>query len=138
LARVLDPYFNSNGDIEKLREMMKETGAIISGSTALQFFARDTYCDSDLDIYVEDTKSQIAQLFLTSLGYKILQNAIGTNDGLEPGDGYPGELEIEKVITLVKPGIAQFVQLVCTKREPVVAILQFHSSKSLIHSSTIF
>jgi hypothetical protein len=138
LARVIEPYFDSHHDVQTVREMMKETGAIISGSTALQFFARETYGDSDLDIYVEDTKWKSALSCLTNLGYKVLPNAIGTNDGVEPGDGYPGELEIEKVITLVKGGIARFIQLICTKREPVLGVLQFHSSKSSIRSTNSF
>jgi hypothetical protein len=130
LAHVIGPYFDSHHDVQTIREMMKETGAIISGSTALQFFARETYGDSDLDIYVEDNNSNMSLSCLMNLGYNVLPNAIGTKDGLEPGDGYPGELEIEKVITLVKQGNARFVQLVCTRREPVLAVLQFHSSKS--------
>ena len=41
----------------------------ISGSTALQFFDRSCYADSDLDIYVEHRYCKPIALWLESIGY---------------------------------------------------------------------
>jgi hypothetical protein len=52
--------------------MMRETGAIlVSGSTALQLFARRSfYEDSDLDVYVERTDYDNAMHLMMLAGFR--------------------------------------------------------------------
>ncbi|KAF8339457.1 hypothetical protein F5887DRAFT_889107, partial [Amanita rubescens] len=69
LSRILSPYTTSNTEVDLFRYMMLLTGAIISGSTAFQAFARIQYDDSDLDLYVHCTKAAIVQTFLATLAY---------------------------------------------------------------------
>ncbi|KAJ7216097.1 hypothetical protein GGX14DRAFT_607323, partial [Mycena pura] len=40
LLRLLSPFFGDATEVEKFRLMAAHTGALISGSTALQFFNR--------------------------------------------------------------------------------------------------
>ena len=109
---------------------MHNTGAIISGSSALQIFARVHYDESDLDLYVEETKAYSVSLCLSGLGYSRLESNIATKDSLDPGDSYPGKTEIERVETFRHHESERIVQLINTVREPIFAVLQFHSSTS--------
>ncbi|KAF8333315.1 hypothetical protein F5887DRAFT_922077 [Amanita rubescens] len=128
LSRILEPYIGNENEIELFRGMMRKTGAVISGSTALQAFARVQYDDSDLDLYVDRSRTGPVRTFLTILGYARLELSRGTNDSLEEGDGYPGKTEINSVDTYVKKGCDRIIQLIGTERDPVFAILQFHST----------
>lgn len=47
---LLAPFLSHVNDF---RVMQSRTGALISGSTALQLFNRDRYAEADLDVYVE-------------------------------------------------------------------------------------
>ena len=104
------------------------TGAIISGSSVLQVFVRVQYEESDLDLYVEESKAHLVSLCLKNLGYSRLVFGVGTKDSLDPGDGYPGKTETKRVDTFVHQESRRIVQLINTVREPIFAILQFHSS----------
>jgi hypothetical protein len=132
LSRILDPYISSAHQVEEFREMMHKTGAIISGSSVLQVFAWVHYDESDLDLYVEASRSQPVSSCLINLGYSRLETNIGMKEGLDPGDGYPGQTEIQHVETYGTDASNRIIQLINTLREPVFAILEFHSSKSLL------
>ena len=68
LEHVLGSYFTSPQILE-FRRLQFETGMFISGSTALQFFDRTVYPDSDLDLYVERRYHVPIALWLESIGY---------------------------------------------------------------------
>ena len=57
VEKVLDKFFppyQSNFLLPaEFRQVQASSGAIISGSTAVQFFARTRYPESDLDVYVD-------------------------------------------------------------------------------------
>ena len=55
-----------------LREVMRDHGAVISGSVALQFFERTCWKESDLDLFVvgEDGAVALGQHLETREGYK--------------------------------------------------------------------
>jgi hypothetical protein len=59
-----------------LRAQLRETHAIISGSFAVQFFDRDTYPDSDLDIYVErgDQSPGLVEYLTMVEGYMLFKS----------------------------------------------------------------
>ncbi len=67
--RLLSRYF-SPAEITHFRELQFVTGALISGSTALQFLDRDTYPDSDLDVYVQYRFIRLLTEWLVEIGYK--------------------------------------------------------------------
>src|SRR6266576_4073872 len=69
IKRMLSPYF-SEEDIKSFRLVQLITGAVISGSTAVQFFDRTTYPGSDLDIYVEHQYCRDVAYWLVSRGYE--------------------------------------------------------------------
>lgn len=52
LDKLLSRFF-SPPEILRFRELQCSTGMLISGSTALKFFERVVYPDSDLDLYIE-------------------------------------------------------------------------------------
>ncbi|KAG8819209.1 hypothetical protein FRC19_010028, partial [Serendipita sp. 401] len=54
----------------RFRSIQAETGTLISGSQALQFFDRAHYLDSDLDLYVSCRHTLTVGLFLLSIGYR--------------------------------------------------------------------
>ncbi|KAJ3510693.1 hypothetical protein NLJ89_g4533 [Agrocybe chaxingu] len=69
LEGVLSCYFTPT-QILKFRELQFETGALISGSTALQLLDRTKYETSDLDVYVAQRGCKPIAFWLQSIGYK--------------------------------------------------------------------
>lgn len=69
LETVLGKYFTDD-QILHFRRLQATTGMIISGSTALQFFERVLYPESDLDLYVEHRYRRPITLWLASIGYR--------------------------------------------------------------------
>ncbi|KAF8640156.1 hypothetical protein AX16_010256, partial [Volvariella volvacea WC 439] len=68
---VLSPYFTPD-QILAFQYLQSQTGTLISGSTALQFFDRSTYPESDLDIYAEHRHALPLVNWLSSIGYKFV------------------------------------------------------------------
>lgn len=129
LSRILKPFISLDEDVDGFREMMHKTGAIISGSSALQAFARVHYDGSDLDLYVHETKEADVNSFLKFLGYRTSESNIATKEGLDPDDGYPGKTEIIRVATYIRYPSYRVIQVIYTTNAPVLAVLQFHSSE---------
>ena len=143
LEGILGPYF-SETQILELRRLQFESGALISGSTALQFFDRSFYPDSDLDIYVQfDNKREIA-LWLDSIGYKMQPTRRGNptvvtlpqvldmgfpwnaSDNLDDSTyDYPGPFV---VLDFLKAGFERKIQLLISEEPPLISIFRFHSS----------
>ena len=69
LETVLGKYFTDDR-ILYFRYLQATTGMVISGSTALQFFERVLYPESDLDLYVEHRYRRPIALWLASIGYR--------------------------------------------------------------------
>ena len=150
--RVLDRYFTPT-EIGYFRYLQSRSQMFISGSTALQFFTRMTYPDSDLDIYVEHRYRETIALWLVSIGYEF-----------RPRKGLPPKLENAKVLlemkkkwepdyTSVSPshpffesistgyfgrGVANVynfvrgarkIQLITSNHSPLEIVLNFHSSE---------
>ena len=129
----------------------------ISGSTALQFFDRSFYADSDLDIYVEYRYCKPITLWLESIGYnyqprkrclKMLDIAfedtpilsefadIDMND-LPRGFfestsmGYFGR-SVANVFNFHKINPDRKIQLITSYYAPLEVVLNFHSSKLVL------
>lgn len=139
LRRVLGRYF-SDDDILELRRIQYSTGALISGSTALQFFDRSHYPESDLDIYVGFDGRQDIALWLEEKGYSMKPNDENPGASLQVVlDQMERELLEDDPVYFGSFNVLEFlkndgnakIQLLITSGCPVASILKFHSSKYL-------
>ncbi|ESK89566.1 hypothetical protein Moror_8699 [Moniliophthora roreri MCA 2997] len=71
IENILLPYFSLE-DINRFRILQYAYGILISGSAALSFFERQTYPESDLDLYVNVKYCSILADFLVGAGYEFL------------------------------------------------------------------
>lgn len=123
---------------------------LISGSTALQFFERVVYPNSDLDLYVKHQYREAIGRWLLEIGYKYVpqQEHVGIATfeealALEPapprygmplgheflhqgGNGYIGA---SCIFTFVKKTPYRKIELISSLRSPLERVLNFHSSK---------
>jgi len=130
----------------------------ISGSTALQFFDRSFYADSDLDIYVEHRYCKPIALWLESIGYsfrprKTYQSSsldIALEETLSESDfdvnnlpqgffesasmGYFGR-GVTNVYNFHKIYPDRKIQLITSFYAPLEIVLNFHSSKLVLSGS---
>ncbi|KIJ50912.1 hypothetical protein M422DRAFT_158739 [Sphaerobolus stellatus SS14] len=138
------------------RSLQARTGALISGSQALQFFERVRWPASDLDIYVwPETALEVAALIVKE-GYEFrpfgfqpeeleaAARVLGSNASTNPGvqenapqdaplmEGYQ-EDHLRNVLSFekVRGGETLKIQVMIPKSTPVAAILTFHSSECL-------
>lgn len=127
------------------------TGTIISGSTAVQFFDRTFYVDSDLDLYVQHQSARPIALWLQSINYEFVpckdpyfqsldaglaksiefnsENIYGipgvTDTYDEPDKGY-----FDAVVVLdFKKANHPDIQLTTSRGPPLEMVLDFHSSE---------
>lgn len=139
LVKLMSPYF-SESQLKDFRELQARTGAVISGSMALQFFGRIRYDKSDLDIYVEHGQCLQIAKFLEDIGYlykprpsqgselaarvdHVARNLgrIKLDDGHYLGRGMADVFNFDKG--------DQKIQLITAVNDPVEVILAFHSSE---------
>ncbi|KAF8329031.1 hypothetical protein F5887DRAFT_895306 [Amanita rubescens] len=129
LTRVLMPFLSSENDVQEFVKTMKGTDALISGSTALQFFDRTYYQYADLDLYFEAKHLEVWKTQMIAFGYTLVPK-IGNNalDVVENIYEYPSFQQIEALETFKHRSTAKVVQLMATKASPIRAILDFHST----------
>ncbi|KAI0677691.1 hypothetical protein C8Q78DRAFT_1066155 [Trametes maxima] len=128
------------------------TGTLISGSTALQFFDRTLYPESDLDLYVHMRHRREVGRWLLEEGYKFVPSPyqdprleIEVVHGMSRGANgiyhIPG---VSAILTFTKPAPGKQdalsdaaggqeertlkVQVIVAKNTPMEAILAFHST----------
>ncbi|KAK7014468.1 hypothetical protein VNI00_019346 [Paramarasmius palmivorus] len=68
VENVLSRYFDDD-ELRRFRILRYTTGCLVSGSTALSFFERQTFPESDLDLYVDYRFAIFISDFLLSSGY---------------------------------------------------------------------
>ncbi|KAF8900276.1 hypothetical protein CPB84DRAFT_1815433 [Gymnopilus junonius] len=148
LSRFFTPL-----EINTFRYYQSRTGMFISGSTALQFFNRETYPDSDLDIYVEHRYSRTIAFWLLSIGYSFVPRPRFQDEDLEealrqnmaydnvnftvPAQasaffestsmGYFGR-GVANVYNFTKSDPSRKIQLITAFHSPLEVILNFHST----------
>ena len=140
IYRFLCRYFT---DPLSFRYLQAYTGTVISGSTALQFFDRGFYPESDFDIYVPKAWGSEVGHFLLRAGYvfaprksqhptfdsemrtKRVVNATATYGNFR---GIAGVFDFEKV---APDGTKLKIQLMFAVRSPMEVILRYHSSMSI-------
>ncbi|KAF8685277.1 hypothetical protein AX14_004060 [Amanita brunnescens Koide BX004] len=143
LPGLLRPFIPVN-DIDTFREILHETGAIISGSVALQYFDRKTFHPTDLDIYVNGNEQPRVVAWLLQCG--LVESRRGEEDGsqsdtddIDVVEGYrSGSSDVMRVENFKMEGTSKTVQVISTKRSPVFAVLQFHSCTPLPDKSYRF
>jgi hypothetical protein len=114
-------------NVREFVKMMKETHAVISGSTALQFFDRTIYQRADLDLYLDSRYLGVWKSKVFGFGYKLVPRVERKET---PSDsGYPCFEEIDTLDSFKHEGTNKVIQLMATKASPVRAILDFHSSE---------
>jgi hypothetical protein len=130
--RVLRPFFVDHVQMVEFLKLLDETGAIVSGSTALQLFARTSYEDTDLDLYVERIAYEQTLIQMQLQGFHKIPQDDNKLDNVI-GDSYPFVEEIERVQGLTDRSMSKAViQVIATKRSPIYAVLNFHSSTLFI------
>ena len=119
---------------------------VISGSTALQFFNRVIYDESDLDLYVEHRYRKSIAVWLQQIGYeyaphaksalKTLDQALssagpeGVQTDIKITEGWGDEFyDALLVLTFEKHRPYRKVQVITSILTPISKILRFHSSK---------
>ncbi|THU97434.1 hypothetical protein K435DRAFT_889097, partial [Dendrothele bispora CBS 962.96] len=138
IRKLLLRYFDTILDIAQFRFLQYETGMLISGSAAVQFFDNTVYPGSDLDLYVEIGKVESVAEFLLEKDYRF-----------EPGERQPkdwkqGFLWCESAFRYYHSlgrihngghrGVFNFgkegkrVQVVACCQTPLKVILNFHST----------
>lgn len=143
------------------RALQARTGAVISGSFALQFFSRTTYPEADLDLYIHNDVMEEVGTWLLNRGYWFVRDPKADPDRTPPVPEtvnhrlmmlarYRNALrEVERngqrMRTVYMPdclGVLNFVtkrgehrrivQVIVVYSTPLAAILRFHSSKSVL------
>lgn len=151
--KLLSPYFTST-EVIRFRKLQCDTGALISGSTALQFFDRVTYSESDLDVYVEHRFSRTLAEWLLEIGYtyaplpesdnvRSLEEAFKRNPPGRPHapDIFSGDIFFDSagkdyfkapfVFNFEKQNPYRKIQLITSLQSPLQRILSYHSSMFL-------
>ncbi|KAI0650881.1 hypothetical protein C8Q79DRAFT_411333 [Trametes meyenii] len=134
------------------RTLQARTGTLISGSTALQFFDRTVYPESDLDLYVHMRHRREVGRWLLEEGYQFapsqyqdprfeIEVVHGMSTGANGIYRMPGvsavltftkpvprkEIDIPDVVEEQEESMLK-VQVIVAKNTPMEAILAFHST----------
>ncbi|KAF8333776.1 hypothetical protein F5887DRAFT_921751 [Amanita rubescens] len=127
LSKVVTPFLETDSDMLKFENLMKKTNAVISGSTALQFFDRTFYPNADLDLYFESKHLDAWKAQVIAFGYVRVPKD-EKKPTIEDDGGYPGFAEIETLETFSHKVTKKVIQLMATKALPIRAILDYHST----------
>jgi hypothetical protein len=121
---------------------------IISGSTAVQFFDRDVYANSDLNLYVEHRTARPMALWLESIGYSFvprqdaefqtLEMGLDQSSDLTPVDPFgmsalsdgpqKGYFNAIAILDFKRINCSD-IQLITSRGPPLEMVLNFHSSE---------
>lgn len=143
INHLLSRYFP---DPLAFRALQSRTGTLISGSTALQFFDRTFYPESDLDLYLPPTSDKQVLQWLTLHGYQFvpsgkqprdLDKAISHSRDIDDDDwsdyDTPEKKVVQAVYTFIKAApagedVELKIQCIVARNTPMEAILSFHST----------
>jgi hypothetical protein len=133
--------FFSAEEVLIFRMLQADSGIVISGSFAVQFFGRIDYPSSDLDLYVEFRHGYRLCAWLVSVGFSCISSSnftrqyfTGKFDVEENGSGdYDGVgcPDFHTVLTFSRE--ERKIQVMVTKRCVMSIILSFHLSTCVYH-----
>ena len=144
LYPILLRYFT---DPLSFRYLQAYTGTLISGSTALQFFDRSLYPESDLDLYVPKSWAKEVGHFLLRAGYRfsprrsqhptfyIAIRAKRVVDATAAYGHFRGIAGVFNFKKIASDGTKLKIQLMVAVRSPMEVILRYHSSMSTLFPS---
>ncbi|KAL1685157.1 hypothetical protein GGG16DRAFT_106526 [Schizophyllum commune] len=139
LHRTLLPFMDHDG-ADRLRRLMRSTGAIISGSVAIQFFTREPMYPCDLDLYSDRFRAPEIFAFVLSLGYiyqprdsqhSVLDRALerAENEEVVRDDLIYDKESLLDVFSFLRPSAPNTaIQVMVVAHSPIDAILDFHST----------
>ncbi|THV00626.1 hypothetical protein K435DRAFT_608781, partial [Dendrothele bispora CBS 962.96] len=131
ISNLLSRYFTLE-ETHLFRCVQALTGAVISGSTALQLFSRVRWNESDLDVYVEYSTGYLMAVFLMSIGYSFIPTARQSSNMSEAyrqvklDDIYDDGRGFASVFNFLRA--SSKIQIVTAKYSPVDVVLNFHST----------
>lgn len=139
LEKILSRFFSDPLDFRRLQA---RTATLISGSTALQFFDRSFWPESDLDLYVHMQFAKDVGDYLLREGYTFIPNKIQVEDFelaseesmIKDSPDFYSFRGVGCVFTFQKKteSDALKVQLIVAKHSSIEVILHFHSSMLLL------
>ncbi|RDB26108.1 hypothetical protein Hypma_006897 [Hypsizygus marmoreus] len=135
---LLSRYFSSS-ETTQFRTLQAMTGTLISGSAAVEFFARARFSDADLDLYVEYRHAALLGEWLVDTGYKfvarphqnarfpdVINNLVAQGSHLwdltYTGHGITG------VYAFIKERPYRKIEIVASANSAIELVLDFHSS----------
>ncbi|KAL0574805.1 hypothetical protein V5O48_007162 [Marasmius crinis-equi] len=125
--RYLEPFMDST-HLPTLWLILQEADALISGSVALQYFAREIFTECDLDIYCEFDRAEHLILFLEKISVSWVKLPRHPSAHEEPYI-YTGVInEIINFNVITPKGNERIIQLFLTDGHPMQAVLGFHCS----------
>lgn len=135
IDRLLAPFLSF---VDDFREVQSRTGALISGSTALQLFDRAHYAGADLDVYVGCPHALDLATYLREREHYEFRpqpsQRSTPEDALAMAFVHPTLYGYYKLAGIV--GVLNFVhndkkiQIIVARHSPLDVILNFHSSMS--------
>ncbi|KAJ7016965.1 hypothetical protein C8F04DRAFT_980302 [Mycena alexandri] len=133
LPRLLSPFFGHATEVDRFRRMQLQSGTLISGPIALQFFNRLKWPGSDLDLYGHRPTANLAVHFIMSNGYTFEPRKSQNQDVFaqlvasvaEKPPSYLGR-GIADVLDFHKAG--KKIQLIIATLTPKEVIIGFHST----------
>ncbi|KAF8802204.1 hypothetical protein BYT27DRAFT_7197291 [Phlegmacium glaucopus] len=130
LNKLMGRFFTEN-EMSCFRSWQSRTGMLISGSTALQFFDRTFYPESDLDIYVEHRYCKAIAFWLIDIGYTYKPRPRYSDQDLAEALRITTEYlncGVANVYDFHKSNPDRKIQLITSHHSPLEPILNFHST----------
>ncbi|KAI0769474.1 hypothetical protein BC629DRAFT_1260380, partial [Irpex lacteus] len=135
IYRHLSHFFD---DPNLFRYCQARTGAIVAGSSVLEFLLRDTFAEASLDIYVHQRAKGMIGTSLLNNGYMFLasefpfSDATSDDGSAETGDsmrnwGVVGVLIFERM----REGTKRRVRMIVVDGTPLKIIMESHSTCAL-------
>ncbi len=126
VTRLLKAFIDQDS-VSAFRKMQRATGAIIGGSAALQFFTRQEYSSSDLDLYVHVSSAGKVFCALNKMRCSKDPKRKLVTVGQVAHQPYASRA-IKDVVDFTTP-TSRKIQVIVSRRRPVDLILEYHSSK---------
>ena len=125
-------------DVLPFRQIMRQTGTLISGSIAMHYFARTVVGDADLDLYTEGHRAPTLFAFISGLGYtykareaqdKDLDNALrrAINQSANRDEAIYNQRAVLDAFSFVRGDAV--IQVIVGVQSAIDTVLDFHSSK---------
>ncbi|KAJ7586497.1 hypothetical protein C8J56DRAFT_757882, partial [Mycena floridula] len=133
INKALNHFFTEPSHVIEFRHALLETKALISGSFALQYFDRQCWSGSDLDVYVTANAAHALIDKVLNRGYRECPGPFDTVlwhkriDKLESiHDDYPDSMK-RSVVNLYNKD-RRHIQIIIVGRTPFDTIMGYHST----------